>query len=94
MQHHARLTRASYCAGCTHICESAIDARVPIGDAMRFMMYGRSYGDRRRAAHHFRQIPGDTRRVMAELDYSRAEQACPQQMAIGQLIRQGLIEFT
>ena len=94
LNHHARLTQTSYSDGCTRICESAINARVPIGDAMRYMMYGRSYGDWRRAAHHFQMIPQRTRREMAELDYSRAEQACPQQMAIGRLIREGLIEFT
>ena len=94
LQHHARLTRSSYCAGCAQICESAIDAPVPIGDAMRYLMYGRSYGDRRRASHHFQQIPDHTRRKMAELDYTRAERVCPQQIAIGRLIRQGLIEFT
>ena len=93
LQRHARLSRSSYCSGCAHICESATAARVPIRDAMRYLMYARSYGDRRRAAHHFRQIPDRTRRIMAELDYTRAERACPQQMAIGRLIRKGLKEF-
>jgi hypothetical protein len=31
---------------------------------------------------------------MAAADYRRAEQACPQQMPIGRLIREGLAEFT
>ena len=94
LRHHDLRTRAGYCAGCTRICEAATDVAVPIGDAMRYLMYARSYGDRRRAAYHFRQIPGDTRRIMADLDYTRAERACPQQMAIGRLVREGLIEFT
>jgi len=94
LQRYAQLTRSSYCTGCARICESALGAPVPIGDAMRFLMYGRSYGDRRRAAHQFQRIPEKTRRTMVELDYTRAEQACPQQMTIGRLIREGLIEFT
>ena len=94
LQRYAQLTRSSYCTGCARICESALDAPAPIGDAMRFLMYGRSYGDRRRAAHQFQRIPEKMRRIMAELDYTRAEQACPQQMTIGRLIREGLIEFT
>jgi hypothetical protein len=94
LQRYALLTHSSYCTGCARICESALSAPVPIGDAMRFLMYGRSYGDRRRAAHRFQRIPEKTRRIMAELDYTRAEQACPQQMTIGRLIREGLIEFT
>lgn len=94
LQGYARLTRSSYCTGCTRICESTVSARVPIGDTMRYLMYGRSYGDWRRAAHHVQQIPPRTRQAMLDLDYSRAEQACPQQMAIGRLIREGLVEFT
>ena len=62
---YAQLTRSSYCTGCARICESALDPPVPIGDAMRFLMYGRSYSDRRRAAHHFQRIPEKTRRIMA-----------------------------
>ena len=94
LQRYARLTHSSYCAGCSRICESAVNAPVPISDAMRFMMYGRSYGDWHRAAHHFRSIPEKTRRQMALLDYTRAEDSCPQQIAIGRLIREGLLEFT
>ena len=94
LQRYAQLTRSGYCAGCGQICEKAIDSGVPISDAMRFMMYGRSYGDWHRAAHHFHLIPEKTRRIMADLNYSHAEQACPQQMAIGRLIREGLNEFT
>ena len=94
LQRYAQLTRSRYCTGCARICESTLDAPAPIGDAMRFLMYGRSYGDRRRAAHQFQRIPEKMRRTMAELDYTRAEQACPQQMTIGRLIREGLIEFT
>ena len=93
LQDHARLTRSSYCAGCNRICESAVEATVPIGDTMRYLMYGRSYGDRRRASNYILQIPAVTRQAMAEIDYSRAESACPQQMAIGRLIREGLVEF-
>jgi predicted aldo/keto reductase-like oxidoreductase len=91
---HARSTQTSYCSGCTCICEAALGAPVPIGDAMRYLMYARSYGDWYRAAHHFQQIPKKTRRLMAHLDYCGAERACPQKMAIGQIIREGLIEFT
>jgi len=94
LQRYAQLTQTSYCTGCARICESAVSARVPISDSMRFLMYGTSYGDRHRAAHHFQRIPEKTRRIMTELDYARAEQACPQQIAIGRLIREGLVEFT
>jgi predicted aldo/keto reductase-like oxidoreductase len=94
LQRYAQRSRSGYCAGCTQHCEAAVDAPVPIGDVMRFLMYGRSYGDWYRAAHNFRRIPEETRRLMAAADYRRAEQACPQQMPIGRLIREGLAEFT
>lgn len=94
LQRYAQQSRSEYCAGCTQRCEAAVDSPVPIGDAMRFLMYGRSYGDWHRAAHNFRRLPAETRRIMAAADYRRAEQACPQQMPIGRLIREGLAEFT
>jgi len=93
LQRYAQQTQADYCAGCAQICEAHVDGTVPIGDVMRFLMYGCSYGDWHRAAYHIRRIPEETRRVMTALDYSRAERVCPQRMVIGRLIREGLTPF-
>jgi predicted aldo/keto reductase-like oxidoreductase len=57
LQQYAQETRSSYCTGCTDICESAVAADAPIGDVMRYLMYARSYDNRRRARHYLKKIP-------------------------------------
>ena len=93
LQRYAHETRRDYCKGCAHICEAAVDGEVPISDIMRFLMYWTSYGDRSRAENYFNQISVKRRTKIAALDYSAAEWNCPQQMAIGHIIRSALIEF-
>ncbi|MEJ2169039.1 MAG: aldo/keto reductase [Desulfobacterales bacterium] len=93
LQQYAFETRSDYCTGCTRICQTAIDADIPIGDVMRCLMYARSYGDRHRARMHFQKIPLPIRRQMAGMDYITAEQRCPQKMAIGNLMREALEEL-
>jgi predicted aldo/keto reductase-like oxidoreductase len=93
LQQYARQTHSDYCTGCTDICESAVDGRVPIGDVMRYLMYCRSYGNRDEAVAKFRKIPFRIRKQMADLDYSLAEKRCPQNMAIGRLMEAALEEL-
>jgi predicted aldo/keto reductase-like oxidoreductase len=93
LQQYARETHSDYCTGCTAICESAVDGRVPIGDVMRYLMYCRSYGERDDAVAEFRKIPFRIRKQMADLDYSMAEQRCPQSMAIGRLMKAAISEL-
>jgi predicted aldo/keto reductase-like oxidoreductase len=90
---YAQETRSDYCAGCTDLCESATNSIAPIGEVMRYLMYYHSYGDHDRAARFFDRIPHSTRVEMASLDYTTAEQRCPQKMAIGKLMRQALKEL-
>ena len=94
MSRYAQKTRSTYCSGCTAICESAIDAKVPIGDVMRYLMYCRSYDNRDRAKARFEAIPKKVRDQMALIDYTKAELQCPQSMAIGQLMREALENFS
>jgi predicted aldo/keto reductase-like oxidoreductase len=93
LQRYAHETRRDYCKGCAHICETAVDGEVPISDIMRFMMYWKSYGNRSRAEQYFNQISVKRLTEIAALDYSAAERNCPQQMAIGHIIRTALTEF-
>jgi predicted aldo/keto reductase-like oxidoreductase len=89
----ARETRSNYCAGCSQICESSMGGKVPVGDVMRYLMYSRSYGQHERARTGFNKIPFESRRQMAGLNYSAAEQKCPQKMSIGKLINAALKEL-
>ena len=66
---------------------------MPVGDIMRHLMYWRSYGDRHRAQVFFDQLSPDRRIEIAAVDYASVERLCPQQMAIGRLVRQALEEF-
>jgi len=91
---YARQNRSDYCSGCTRICQPAVPGGTPIGDVMRYLMYARSYGDRHRARMHFQKIPLPIRRRMASIDFRPAEKKCPQRMAIGDLMRQALMELS
>jgi len=93
LQRYAYETRRDYCKGCAHICEAAVDGEVPISDLMRYLMYRTSYGDRSRAEQYFNKISVQRRIKIANLDFSAAERNCPQQMAIGHIIKTALTEF-
>ncbi|HYR03195.1 MAG TPA: aldo/keto reductase, partial [Syntrophobacteria bacterium] len=77
-----------YCAGCTRICQTAFAAPVPVGDVMRYLMYYHDYGDRDRARALFAELPAETRSRLRQVDYSSAEERCPQKIAIGRLMRE------
>lgn len=90
---YARETVSDYCAGCSDICESAVDGDTPVCDVMRYLMYARDYGDRDRARSLFNDIPREIRMRMARLDYSNAEQNCPRKMPIARLMREAAEEL-
>ena len=94
LQHYARETRSDYCAGCSSICEPTVGANIPIGDVMRYLMYGRSYGDPYYAREQFKKIPEETRNQLTHADYTLAERKCPQKIAIGRLMREAKEELS
>jgi predicted aldo/keto reductase-like oxidoreductase len=89
----ALASASGYCAGCTRFCEPLLAEAVPVGKVMRYLMYGRSYGNRDYARRRFRSIAPETRAVMAKMDYARAEERCPHAMPIGRLMREALVEL-
>ncbi len=90
LKHFASETASGYCAGCSRICEGAMNHEVPVQDVMRCLMYYRSYGDSGEARRLFAAIPEMVRSRMGRLDYSPAEQRCPQKMPIGVLMKDAL----
>ena len=54
---------------------------------MRCLMYYRDYGERDLAREVFAGLPQQARAVLTQIDYSRAEEACPQKLAISKLMR-------
>ncbi len=88
LERFAAETRESYCAGCGRICHEAVAGAVPVSDIMRCLMYYRDYGERDLAREVFAALPGQARAILTRIDYSRAEEACPQKLAISKLMRE------
>lgn len=79
-------TCTGYCAGCGRICQEAVGGAVPVNDIMRCLMYYWDYGEHDLAREVYAGLPEAVRGRVAEVDYTRAEQACPQRMAIAKLM--------
>ena len=93
MAQYARETSCGYCTGCAEKCEEVIGQAVPISDIMRYLMYYGSYGDQQEAIRLFNKLPFDTRRRIKQVNYSKAEQCCPQGMPIAQLMRKAVAKL-
>jgi uncharacterized protein len=88
LRQYALETQADYCAGCGSICQEAVGGAVPVNEVMRCLMYHRYYGEPELARETFAGLPEEMRQRLTTVDYSQAEQACPQRLAIAQLMRQ------
>ncbi|HYA02441.1 MAG TPA: hypothetical protein VEI04_04930 [Syntrophobacteria bacterium] len=84
----ARETRAGYCAGCSRICQEAVDGTVPVSDVMRCLVYWRDYGDHTLAREVYAGLSEEVRVRLAAVDYSKAEKVCPHGLAIADLMRE------
>ena len=87
MHRYALETKSDYCAGCGKICQEAVGGTVPVNEVMRCLMYHEYYGEPELAWHTFAGLPPEIRQRLTEVDFSQAEQACPQGLAIAALMR-------
>jgi predicted aldo/keto reductase-like oxidoreductase len=94
LNEYAQATCDGYCAGCAHICDSALPETPYVSDIMRYLMYHNSYGDRDRARQLFAQIPGNIRNRLLSTDYRLAEARCPQHLPIGRLVAEAVSKLT
>ncbi|EFK11998.1 Tat pathway signal sequence domain protein [delta proteobacterium NaphS2] len=94
LDRYAAQTCSGYCAGCADICESALDYRVPISDLLRCSMYHFGYGDREKALELLDTLPPQTRASCMETDFSPAEHRCPQNIAIGRIVKTAIDALT
>jgi aryl-alcohol dehydrogenase-like predicted oxidoreductase len=88
LRQYALETQADYCAGCGNLCREAVGGAVPVNEVMRCLMYHRYYGEPELARQTFAGLPEAMRQRLTAVDYSRAEEVCPQRLAIAQLMRQ------
>lgn len=93
LKKYAEATCSGYCAGCAHICDSALTDMPYTSDIMRFLMYRNSYGERERAQELFGQIPETARNKLLSIDYSDAEARCPQHLPIGKFIAEAVTKL-
>jgi len=87
---YARATCSGYCAGCGHICNSAMPDVPYVSDIMRHLMYYNSYGEHQEARELFAKIPGTVRGKLLSANYSPAEARCPQHLPIGKLVAEAV----
>ena len=87
---YAASSCGSYCAGCAHICDSALPDAPYVSDIMRYLMYYNSYGQQDRARELFAQIPDRVKNKLLNIDYGLAEARCPQRMPIGRLVAEAV----
>jgi uncharacterized protein len=88
LRRYALETKSCYCAGCGKICQEAVGGAVPVNEVMRCLMYYRYYGEPELARHTFAGLSPEIRQRLTEVDFSQAEQACPQGLPIAALMRQ------
>ena len=87
LEKYADATCSSYCAGCSHLCEAAVNKAVPVADVMRFMMYYHSYQNAELARSCYAELPGEVKELLHRVDYSNAEAVCPNKLVISQIIK-------
>ena len=94
LDRYAQATAPGYCAGCAHICESAVKLNIPISDIMRYCMYHHSYGDRETAFRLFNKLPADAKANIQRADFRLAEKKCPQKLQIGKILKRALYDLS
>jgi predicted aldo/keto reductase-like oxidoreductase len=90
LRQYALETRGDYCAGCGKICQEAVGGTIPVNEVMRCLMYHQYYGEPELARLTFAELPEKVRQRLTEVDYTQAEQACPQGLDIAALMRQAM----
>jgi len=90
LKQYAQATCSGYCAGCGHICDSALPDVPYVSDIMRYLMYYNSYGEKDLAKGLFARIPADVRAKLLSTDYSIAQARCPQHLPIARLIAEAV----
>jgi uncharacterized protein len=87
LQRVADCTNGLSCQGCTHLCESRIQGETKVADALRFLMYAESYGERAKARRLYQELT-PAERALDGVDFSGAVAACPHSIDIPRRLEQ------
>jgi predicted aldo/keto reductase-like oxidoreductase len=87
LDQYARETASYYCAGCSNLCETVLTEVFPVANVMRYLMYYESYGEHERARSLYGKLSPVTRERIGNIDYSLAENRCPQGIPIARAMR-------
>lgn len=82
LERYAAATRALACDGCDRHCGARLNAKLQIGDTLRYLMYHDVYGEQEQARQLFAALPANARNL-AGIDFSAASAACPNGLDIG-----------
>lgn len=85
MSTYAKQTCTGYCTACG-LCNAAIPQMPYISDVMRSLMYNNKYGDVKLAKQLFAEVRSKTNVKIGSLDYTAAENVCPNGNKIGKLM--------
>lgn len=91
---YAKATCSGYCAGCAHICDSALPDTPYVSDIMRSLMYYNGYGRTDLAKGLFAHIPAGVRSKLLDVDYGVVEALCPQHLPIGELVTEAVSKLS
>lgn len=85
MSEYASQTCSGYCTACG-ICSAAVPQMPYVSDVMRSLMYQRKYGDTKMAKQLFAEVRSKTNVKIGSIDYTAAENICPNRNKIGKLM--------
>jgi predicted aldo/keto reductase-like oxidoreductase len=86
---YAAATRSVTCDGCDHLCSPHLEgagAALEIGPTLRYLMYHDVYGKSELAKELFRKLP-PAARTINNVDFTRAQSACPHNVDIAHWMR-------
>lgn len=85
MHNYAQQTAGGYCNACG-LCAAAVPQMPYVSDVMRSLMYHNKYGDVKTAKELFADVQAKTNCRIGSVDYSAAENICPNGNQISRLM--------
>ncbi len=92
LRDYAKSTGMYFCSRCG-TCDTTNTNKISIFGIMEMLMYSRGYDIKDMIAKNFAQIPDEIQSMIANSDYSSAEESCQQKMPITRLMKEAYMEL-